>query len=282
MGLKEGTSKSLLGSSNILPTPDEFFHQMLQALDYLASKGIIHRDIKPENILYETHQNGYLQFQLGDFGLSNRFVSAQTNVGTPLYIAPELLYGGIQTDKVDIWSLFVTMLWTLNTEDFRQISYKFRSYSEAREVISRVASNENTVSQIQEMAVIDHDKRASAAQMLVKCFDGKGLSTCRKHIPALINDFTTQATSDIVADAAAATPSVLATRDRQKTLRALERDANVLEVATEYPARKLHHSSQPRILKRPSGPSVNVRRRKRRDPDSTKTPWNPRGNWVRQ
>jgi hypothetical protein len=38
---------------------------------------------------------------------------------------------------------------------------------------------------IQEMAIVDPEKRASAAQMLVKCFNGVGLSTPRNQVPAL-------------------------------------------------------------------------------------------------
>jgi len=41
------------------------------------------------------------------------------------------------------------------------------------------------MSQIREMAIFNPEKRASAAQMLVKCFNGEGLSTPRNQVPAL-------------------------------------------------------------------------------------------------
>lgn len=69
---------------------------------------------------------------------------------------------------------FVTMLWTLDVEGFRRKSPRF-------------AASKEDVSKIQEMAIINLKQRASAAQMLVKCFNGDGLSTPRNQIPALRN-----------------------------------------------------------------------------------------------
>lgn len=114
------------GSSSKMPRPPSsrpitdlahtVLHHMLQAIDCLAIGGIIHRDVKPENILYVSHQGQY-HFQLGDFGFSHRAVFAATFAGSPLYMAPEMFRGGKQTHKVDVWSLYVTMLWTLDVED---------------------------------------------------------------------------------------------------------------------------------------------------------------------
>jgi serine/threonine protein kinase len=112
MGLKEGTLESLVESEGSLPASvtDPIFPQMLQALDFLACNGIIHRDVKPANILYISQLGGQYQFQLGDFGFCNCAISAESNVGTPIYIAPEMRDKGVQTSKADVWSLFVTML----------------------------------------------------------------------------------------------------------------------------------------------------------------------------
>ena len=77
---------------------------------FLAWKGIIHRDVKPENILYISQPGGQYQFQLGDFGLCNRAVDAMTYAGSELYMAPKMFRKGGQTSKLDVWSLFVTML----------------------------------------------------------------------------------------------------------------------------------------------------------------------------
>ncbi len=99
-------------------------------------------------------------------------------------MAPEVFQGGDQTHKVDVWSLFVTMLWTLEGE-FRQESNWFKNIVEVQRAVLAAASNVDSVLEFREMAIINPEERASAAQMLVKNFDGKGLSTPRNRVPAL-------------------------------------------------------------------------------------------------
>ena len=110
MGLKDGTLESLVQGQSGFPSTKTVLHQMLQALDCLPFHDIVHHDVKPENVLYLRQPDDQYIFQLGDFGLCNRIVSAHTLVGSPLYLAPEMLLGGEQTHKIDVWSLFVTVL----------------------------------------------------------------------------------------------------------------------------------------------------------------------------
>lgn len=186
MGLKEGTLESLVESgADAFTVANSVFPQMLQALDCIAWKGIIHRDVKPENILYISQPGGQYQFQLGDFGLCNRIVDAATFAGSRLYMAPEMFLEGNQTHKLDVWSLFVTMLWTLDAGEFRQRSNQFKNDAEVQRAILSTALNVDVVSKIWEMAIVNSKERASAAQMLVKLFSGVGLSTPRNQVPAL-------------------------------------------------------------------------------------------------
>ncbi len=159
---------------------------MLRALDFLAVQDIVHRDVKPENILY-VMQEGQCRFQLGDFGLSNRASLATTIVGSPLYMAPEIqpLQTQTQTHKVDVWSLYVTMLWTLDAIGFRRVSEAFGTKEEVQNAVVLIASKAEKLAGIREMARADPNRRASAAQMLVKIYDGVGLTTPRHRIPDL-------------------------------------------------------------------------------------------------
>lgn len=185
MGLKDGTLESLVLRGefpSINSLAKSAFHQMLQALDCLAVNGIVHRDVKPENILYTALPDARYRFYLGDFGLCNRTVIAQSFVGSPLYTAPEVYRHGVQTPKMDIWSLFVTIAWTLDFDRFRQNLYLSTSLPQAYQAILAMTS---MIGEIHEMARVDPEDRASAAQMLVKCFHGEGLSTQPNQVPPL-------------------------------------------------------------------------------------------------
>ena len=75
---------------------------ILTSIDYLHRKRIIHRDIKPSNIMVDT--NGYIK--LIDFGASKILKDyTSTIIGTPHYIAPEVLEGKGYSYSCDFWSL---------------------------------------------------------------------------------------------------------------------------------------------------------------------------------
>mmetsp|Transcript_5755 Transcript_5755/g.11104 ORF Transcript_5755/g.11104 Transcript_5755/m.11104 type:complete len:534 (+) Transcript_5755:149-1750(+) len=68
-------------------------------------KPILHRDLKPANMMLDQNEN----IKIGDFGLAKELSSgsklAQTNVGTPFYMSPELINGKQYGEKSDVWSL---------------------------------------------------------------------------------------------------------------------------------------------------------------------------------
>lgn len=107
-----GNLKALLEQDSQLPEESihDFAHDLIRALQYLHSKGILYCDLKPSNILLD--ENG--RIKLCDFALARKLgdisknpsVSPQGKRGTPCYMAPELFEdGGVHSYASDFWAL---------------------------------------------------------------------------------------------------------------------------------------------------------------------------------
>ncbi|XP_029415136.1 serine/threonine-protein kinase TAO3 [Nannospalax galili] len=84
-------------------------HGALQGLAYLHFHSLIHRDIKAGNILLT--EPG--QVKLADFGSASMASPANSFVGTPYWMAPEVILAmdeGQYDGKVDVWSLGITCI----------------------------------------------------------------------------------------------------------------------------------------------------------------------------
>lgn len=90
------------------------------ALDFVHARGYVHRDIKPANILFDEFDHPYLS----DFGIikgiedevmqhTSRLTSTGMAVGTPDYMAPELIMGGQITGAADQYALAIVVFESL-------------------------------------------------------------------------------------------------------------------------------------------------------------------------
>jgi serine/threonine protein kinase len=110
-----GTLEKFCKPEALLETRDvaEISFKCVRALAFAQTLGLTHRDIKPGNIL---HSDG-TEIKIADFGAAINKVSDRTvitNVGSPAYMAPELVTGQAQASHLtDIYALGVVMYYLL-------------------------------------------------------------------------------------------------------------------------------------------------------------------------
>jgi len=150
--------------------------QMLCAVRYLHSKGIIHRDMKLENFLFSSTAPDS-ELKMIDFGLSKHFTFGEVQtqaVGTPYTVAPEVIRGSYD-ERCDIWAVGVISFLLLSgdppfggcggPEPLLQVrsnilkgSYRF----EPLEIWGRVSTQAKEF--IMSLLVIEPSKRPTARQ----------------------------------------------------------------------------------------------------------------------
>ena len=83
--------------------------EVLRALQYAHSRGIVHQDIKPENVIVQGDET----VKLTDFGLASlisHLAEGRGRVaGTPAYISPEQVEGRAVDGRADLYSLGVML-----------------------------------------------------------------------------------------------------------------------------------------------------------------------------
>lgn len=113
-----GNANSVIGEDMPESIRLKIVSDSAKGIQYLHTNGILHRDIKPDNILLFDIQNSddhIVNAKLTDFGTSRNINLIMTNmsftrgIGTPKYMAPELLNKQHYKKPADIYSFAVTM-----------------------------------------------------------------------------------------------------------------------------------------------------------------------------
>ena len=106
-----GTLKKYCNEGKLLPGQQlaMIVFKLCRAMDYAFQRGIIHRDIKPANILLSLDED----IKISDFGTAHISHATQTQlqgfIGSPAYMAPEMVTEKQPSQQSDIYSLGVVM-----------------------------------------------------------------------------------------------------------------------------------------------------------------------------
>ena len=147
--------------------------QLMQGVKYLHSIGVIHRDLKPANIFLTANST----LKIADFGISKLVTAsavAQTVIGTPFYIAPEICENKAYTNKADVWSAGCVLYELSSLEKpfvGNNILAVVKKVTEGRYTPLHKRYHEVSA-MIGQMLVVDCDKRASTAGIVDAFYTG--------------------------------------------------------------------------------------------------------------
>lgn len=100
----------------------EFLKQACRSLSEAHQAGLVHRDIKPANLFACHLGTNYDFLKVLDFGMVKKIQAEQEStqltavgsaVGTPAYMAPEAVSGGVVDSRTDLYSLGCVGFWLL-------------------------------------------------------------------------------------------------------------------------------------------------------------------------
>lgn len=151
----------------------DWFVQICLALKYVHDRKILHRDLKTQNIFLTSKG----EIKIGDFGIARVLQStydyAQTAIGTPYYLSPEICQEKPYNQKSDIWSLgcilyeIITLKHAFDATSMKALVFKILrgSYPEIPKIYSQELKD-----LISEMLTKEPSKRPSIKKILEKDF----------------------------------------------------------------------------------------------------------------
>ena len=154
----------------------QYFLQICLGLKYLHDNKILHRDVKTLNVFI----TGSGQIRIGDLGVAKSLMftnNANTMVGTPYYLSPEICNEKSYDHKSDVWSLGV-LLYELVT-----LSLPFNANNQGALVLKIIKGEyaepstkySNLTELIRRILVVNPSKRPSIQDILA--LDGQDLNS---------------------------------------------------------------------------------------------------------
>jgi len=171
-----------------------FARQGLEALEHIHERNIVHRDVKPSNILIAKGAPDNQRAILMDFGLVKAFDSQLTRtgrvLGTPRYIAPEMLYQGTVDHRSDVFQLgvilyeMVTGLHAFKGTTRAEVARNCLTAQPERPSLLNPEVDINLENLIYNALEKDPDERYATASEMLADFDGleEGRKIYRRHV----------------------------------------------------------------------------------------------------
>lgn len=114
--VRGGTLRDLLHQRDTMPSADatDLLAQVAAGLAAAHAAGVVHRDLKPDNILLGMRPDGGTRVRLTDFGIARlmdgpRLTTTGAVLGTPNYMAPEVIEGKPAGPAADVYALGILL-----------------------------------------------------------------------------------------------------------------------------------------------------------------------------
>ncbi|KAI8049204.1 kinase-like domain-containing protein [Syncephalis plumigaleata] len=144
--------------------------EIVQAVAYLHSQGVVHRDLKPENILLDEH----MHIKLTDFGTAKLFepdhnhLNDRSNsfVGTAEYVSPELLTNKSATRSCDWWAFGCIIYQLLAGRPPFKAANEYLTFQKIIQLDYKFPSGFPTTARdlVQKLLVLDPEQRLGSGQ----------------------------------------------------------------------------------------------------------------------